>query len=118
MATRGDVWGVVSLLAVGFFVVWLKYGKRANPVAVGSSEPTLPVPEKFFARIDQIDKRLSRVEADIEHLPQREEMHEMNMAMAVLQERINGIEQTTAATGRAVGRIEDYMINSSRKPKE
>ena len=59
--------------------------------------------------------RLGEVEDDIRHLPTRKAFHEMELSLARYDERMDSLAKTTAATNRAVGRIEDFMIGVSKK---
>lgn len=117
---RGDLFGLAAALAVVVLGTYLKL----KPVEKPCDKPgTALVPvetdnglklDKVSNRIETIDKRLARVENDIEHLPTQKDLHEMEVKMARVSERMISIERTTESTGRAVGRIEDFMISMKR----
>ncbi|KPU84428.1 hypothetical protein JI58_03920 [Marinosulfonomonas sp. PRT-SC04] len=67
------------------------------------------------SRVGAIDTRLGEAENDIRHLPTREEFHKMEVSLARYDERMKNLAKTTTATNRAVGRIEDFMIDVSKK---
>lgn len=66
------------------------------------------------SHVGDIDKRLGVVEHDIEQLPTRAELHELQISYVRLSERLAAMDHTVTATNRAVARIEDFMIEVSK----
>jgi hypothetical protein len=58
-------------------------------------------------------ERLLRVEGELKHLPTTEDFNQLRAGMAKVEGQLSGLEQQAAATGKAVTRIEDYLM---RKP--
>lgn len=113
--------GVVGLLVfavvitVGFV---LRY--KGFFIPLEKTERKGPVPPEFKAlssRIGQMDARLTDVERDIQHLPTRAEIHEIELQLTRLDGRFGAMEDNTKATSRAVSRIEDFMIDVSKRSK-
>jgi hypothetical protein len=111
--SRPDLWGLLAASIVTIVGFYLKSKSGGRSPAPDRNDPSAKI-ETVAKRLDGFDKRLARVESDIEHLPTREEFHQMELGMVKLQERTVGIERTTESTGRAVGRIEDFMISMKR----
>lgn len=109
-AGRGDLVAVAVALLAAVIATWLKLANPRDPEKADSMSGTKGIAD-VSARVNQLDKRLARVESDIEHLPTREELHIIELNLARMTERSIAIERTTEATGRAVGRIEDFMIS-------
>lgn len=65
-------------------------------------------------RVGDIDSRLKMVEHEIDQLPTRAEIHELQLAHEKLAGRMLLIENTTSATKAGVMRIEDFMINYAK----
>ncbi len=108
--SRPDLWGLFASSAVIITGLYLKFKAEGKSPPADRLDTSTKI-ETVAKRLDGFDKRLARVESDIEHLPTREEFHQMELGMVKLQERTVGIERTTESTGRAVGRIEDFMIS-------
>lgn len=110
---REDLWGLfvaAALIALGLYLRFISGGKAEDGVAGPASRF-----ESVAERMDTFDKRLARVESDIEHLPTREEFHEMELTVARLDQRVVAIDRNTESTSRAVGRIEDFLISMKGK---
>ena len=111
---RGDLLGLAAALLVAGVGLYLKFRNDTG----GVKPPIVGAVAKIEAvskRMDGLDKRLARVESDIEHLPTRDELHALELNIVRLGERTVAIERTTESTGRAVGRIEDFMISMKGK---
>ncbi len=114
--------GVVGLLV---FVVVITVGlvlryKGFFTASDGASTQSSAGPEemnKLSSRIGQMDARLTDVERDIQRLPTRDEMHEFELQLTRLDGRFGAMEDNTKATSRAVSRIEDFMIDVSKRNK-
>lgn len=68
-----------------------------------------------MSQIGKMDARLKDLERDVEHLPTRAEIHALELSLTRLDGRFSTMEETTKATGRAVSRIEDFMIDVSKR---
>ena len=59
---------------------------------------------------DELRQELVAIRSRIETLPSREELHELDRALAVNEQRLAGIEDTTQRTSRMVERIENFLL--------
>lgn len=110
MAGRGDVWGFMAILFVGLFVAWLRFGGKRREEPNDTADEVAQMGKDVTAQIQRIDQRLSRVENDIEHLPTREEVHKMDVALAKMQSEMSGIDRVTKSSSFAIQRIENYIL--------
>lgn len=113
LAERGDV---LSLVVAGLVALGALYFRRRSEGASDEPPDLTDIDAgvtRLSGRLNQVESRLERLEADVEHLPTREEFHKMEIAMTRLDGRMETIDQRTSATGRAVGRIEDFLLKIS-----
>lgn len=118
---RGDLLGVfigTALIGFGLYVKMQPGPKSNSGIDPSAASPTLPQSaerlEGVVEQLQQVDKRLSRVEHDLDHMPTNEDFHKMDVKFEQMRGRMMGIERTTESTGRAVGRIEDYLLSLKR----
>lgn len=74
--------------------------------------------EDLSKEVANVNQRLTSVERDLRDLPTREEIHALNVAQTQFSERLIALDRTATTTSRAVTRIEDYMIQVSRRSQE
>lgn len=96
--------------AFGIIVVSVGIYMRFRP-----SSPPDVTNAALGERVDAIDRRLARVESDIEHLPTRKEMHEMQIDITRLQTELKAIAKTTGETRAGITRIEGILIDLGSK---
>lgn len=101
---------VFLVLLVGWFMRQKGWLTAGGGKVVSSSELS-----KISSRVGAVEDRLIIVEKDIEALPTRKELHDLEQTQAVLAERMAGLERTTTSTNRAVARIEDFLMTEVRK---
>tara|TARA_R110002124_G_scaffold70348_2_gene188974 strand:+ start:467 stop:865 length:399 start_codon:yes stop_codon:yes gene_type:complete len=119
--SRGDLLGLFGgmiMLGLGLYVKMRPSGKpdgQSDPSAAPASHGN---PNERFEgvvkQLEQVDKRLSRVENDLDHMPTNEDFHKMDMKFEQMRGRMMSIERTAESTGRAVGRIEDFLLSMKR----
>lgn len=113
---RGDLVAVVVIFIVTGAGLYLKQkpgGKAEADRSKAVSDPVLKL-EKVAVRLDALDTRIARVENDLEHIPTIKQFHDLEVKFERMSGRMMGIERTTESTGRAVGRIEDFMLKMKR----
>lgn len=109
---KGDLAGliaVVAVLVIGFLLRQKNWFSEPDKVVSNSAITGLS------AKVGDLDRRLAVVEHDIEQLPTRGELHEMQISMVRLTEKLAALEHTSTSTNRAVARIEDFMIEASKR---
>ncbi|MGR3484052.1 MAG: DUF2730 family protein [Paracoccaceae bacterium] len=102
--------GVITMvLLLGYILrskAWLgREGKVVSTTALAT----------LTEKVSNIDTRVAVVENQIEELPTRQEMHDTEVALTRIDGRLDGMEQLQAASGRQLTRIEDFMIDASRR---
>ena len=111
---RQDVIG----LAVVLVLCGLAFAFRHTlPKLLLTPKPAAPEAkdDKVSSRFAEIDRRLQHLEAQFEHVPTRDELHSMELAVTRLDEKLSAVDRTASATGHAVARIESYLINLGSK---
>ncbi len=100
---------VILVLVTGFILRQKGWLTQDKSKVVSNSQLS-----ELSSRVGEIDKRLATVEHDIEALPTRAEIHELQLAHERLAGRLLVLENTTQATKAGVLRVEDFLINLSK----
>lgn len=114
--TKGGPLGaivVIAVLLIGFALRnkgWLTSDK--SKVVSNTQLSDLSV------KVGAMNTRLTSLETEVRHLPTRDEFHAQDLEITRLQERLKSVDKTTIATGHAVARIEDFLINLSKRSKK
>ena len=116
LAERGDIGSFLLAAAAFGFAIFLRAqasgaGKKTAQQKTGDGRT------EIVARLNQGDRRLARVEADVEHLPSSAEFSEVKGGFARLDERVTGIDVGLTRIGHAVGRIEEFLIQINGRTK-
>ena len=109
----GPVGATAALLLLIFYGLarakgWTGFGDKSKMVETSAVE-------KIDRRLGTIEKRLTDVEQDLHQRPTRQEIHELEKALARQDERIKSVDRTVTATNAAVSRIESFLIDLARK---
>ena len=81
---------------------WLTSGSRHNAEAV----------TKVTERLDGQEQRLGLIEAEWKHLPDKESVNRLELAMVELKGQITGLSKESEGTHRALLRMEDYLLKA------
>ena len=100
---------VILVLVTGFILRQKGWLTQDKSKVVSNSQLS-----ELSSRVGEIDKRLATVEHDIEALPTRAEIHELQLAHERLAGRFLVLENITQATKAGVLRVEDFLINLSK----
>lgn len=65
---------------------------------------------RAFNRIDVTETRVERIQADIEHLPSKDFVHEMQLSQAKLEGAVSTLNERMTPMVRSLDRIEAAMI--------
>lgn len=55
------------------------------------------------------DRRISRVENDLQHLPSKNEMHDLQLVIVRLEGTVGRLEEKVTGIGHTVGNLDNYM---------
>ncbi|WP_339745613.1 DUF2730 family protein [uncultured Maricaulis sp.] len=92
---------VATLLSIGSIVyTWLSATGQANKAKIRVHGEAL---------IDH-DRRIQAIEGELKHLPSKEDVAEVKLALSELGGRLGRIEESGQGTSRAVRRIEEYLL--------
>lgn len=122
LAERGEiVAGVAAALVIAGGLV-LRWTGMRHPERTSVSTGNLRKVSEKVAAIDdhlsKVDQRLGRVETEISHMPTRKEFHEMDIALTRLDAKISGVETISKSTGHAVGRIEGFLLDYTKRSEK
>ena len=77
-----------------------------------SGEKTLTArTETNEKKLIEHDRRIQTVEADIKHLPDKDTVHKMELAMAEMKSQLASMVKSSEATERATRRVEEFLLN-------
>jgi hypothetical protein len=101
LAALKDWLGLIALLiSVGTSVVlFVGSGAKANASKLDKQETKL---------IDH-DRRIQAVEAEMKHMPDKDTVNELKLAMSDLRGNVNTLAESVGSISRTVHRIDDYL---------
>lgn len=99
--------GVISTaLGIGaIFYTWLTARASANGKTLEGHGKTL---------IDH-DRRIQSVESELKHLPDKDTVTELKLAIAELKGTVGRLDEQLGSVGRTVHRIDDYLRKDDKK---
>ncbi|SOC27672.1 DUF2730 family protein [Stappia indica] len=99
--------GVIAVLISSGTMIyaWLTSGARKNSDAIAT----------LSSEADDLRNRVEKVEAKLEALPDRDDLHRLDKQIESMGARFNGFENTLKAVQRATERISDYLLKSGGK---
>lgn len=72
-------------------------------------------------RVEEIEKRVAKVEAAVEAMPDREAVHQLALSITetsgrleVISTRMQGLEKLFDRAERIVNRLEEYLLNRNK----
>ncbi|RVJ42364.1 DUF2730 family protein [Sinorhizobium medicae] len=65
--------------------------------------------EKTEKALIEHDRRIQRVEDELKHLPDKDTVMELKLALAELKGTVNALGETVGSVSRTVHRIDDYL---------
>lgn len=99
--------GTVSIvIAIGSTIyVWLMSRTKVNEEHLKSVDKDL---------VDH-DRRIQAVEGELKHLPAKDDVNDLKIAMAEMKGAIGRIDETMNGLGRSIRRVEDYLQGTPKK---
>ncbi|SDU08881.1 MULTISPECIES: DUF2730 family protein [Stappia] len=95
----------LGISSAGVVYTWLTRGSRKNTQAIAALE----------AKVEQQQARVDRVEAKLNTLPDRDDLHQLDKQIEGMSVRFGGVEDTLKALQRVTERISDYLLNKEGK---
>jgi ABC-type nickel/cobalt efflux system permease component RcnA len=93
--------GFASLVISVITAIWTLVNKSTKPY-----DDKLHALEVSKA---QHDRRIQSLEEELKHLPNKEMVHQIQLAIARMEGHLGKVEASGAATERTVRRIDDYL---------
>ncbi|MFG1466579.1 DUF2730 family protein [Xanthobacter sp. DSM 24535] len=73
------------------------------------------------AKLDQIEKdvskvdhRVAKLEHDFQHLPTKEQVHKLDLAVSDMKGDVKAMNETMKAVDKTTGRLENYLLSAER----
>lgn len=114
----GAALGVV-VLAAGAAIAWargmfskLTSGGKLDAAPAGKPDSNGEVMTSLRSiehQLDTFDRRIGRIEHDLESRPTSAQMHKLELALTRMDGRIDGLDRTANATNASVNRMEDFL---------
>lgn len=93
------------LISVGGVVyAWLTAASKANTGALS----------QVNAKIADHAARVAAVEFELKHLPDKESVHRLELAMADMKGQLSTLSSASDGTHRALLRMEDFLMNRDK----
>lgn len=70
---------------------------------------------KVETKLIEHDRRIQTVESEFQHLPKKDDVHRMQVAMTEMQGQLGSMVKTTEATERATRRVEEFLLSMRGK---
>ena len=116
LLTNGGPAGAAVVIVVLLLGLWLRHKGWLFDSPKPPSSDVVRIAE-LKAELGEVRDRLVQVERDVQGLPTREEIAELRITQVQLSERLIALDRTAQATGHAVTRIENFMIEASQRTK-
>lgn len=97
---------VLALLVGIANTVWLWWSKSND-----AGEKKI---EKIEGQVADHDRRLGRVEGELQHLPSKEAVHELTVKLTELAGKFAAVDGEVNGISRTVERIERYLMEGSK----
>jgi tetrahydromethanopterin S-methyltransferase subunit G len=93
-------WAAVALAVASLVNTWVMVRSKASADA-----------HKDLAdKVDKVEERVAIVEAEMEHLPDREATHRLELALAKLEGRFDTIDERLKPVAAMADRFQNYML--------
>lgn len=102
---------IAVMISVGVFVhSWLTSGSKTNATALAEQKKqTGAALEAHGKKLTDHDRRIQSVEAEMKHLPDKDTVLELKLAIAELKTTVAVMGESMGSIGRTVHRIDDYL---------
>ena len=66
------------------------------------------------AKLTDHDRRIQAAESELQHLPAKDDVMELKIAIAELRGSVGRLDESMAGVSRTVHRVEDYLMKEGR----
>jgi chromosome segregation ATPase len=107
-------WGSIIAIFIaigGTFYTWFTAGSKTNSAELKSlREKQTEELSKVNDNLDLVETRLTKIEADMTHLPDEKALMELKLDVAAMKGSFGRMEESIAGITRTVHRVEDYLL--------
>ena len=109
------------VLAVGMLglatTIWNLVSKpgakaQADVVELGKKVDTLA--RDLSGKVDKVEERIAVIEAEMEHLPDRDATHRLELAIAKLEGRFDALDERLKPVAAMASRFQDFLEEEAR----
>lgn len=101
--------GIVSLLTAVWAIV-SKPGAKAQADVAELAKKVDVHHHALSGKVDKVEERIAVIEAEMEHLPDREATHRLELALAKLEGRFDTIDERLKPVAAMADRFQNYML--------
>ncbi len=103
-ALKDWIGAISGIIAIGsIFYTWVTSRATANSAALETIGKDMTV----------LARRVDKLDTEIQHLPDKDTVHKMEVAMAEIRGEIGQMSESAKATQRTVQRIENHLMGTS-----
>jgi len=116
--TAGQWAGVIAAITIA---IWGAMSKRNDKQIEGLGKEIGELKSDrstLFKRVDGIDRQLARVESEIEHLPTKDEMHDLEMKVVGIDGKMDAMLDKIGTLIGQNARAEERVIEAERRANE
>lgn len=98
--------GIAAVLGAGLSI-WnfIQSPSKSNASAI----------EKLVAKLTDHDRRIQTVEGELKHLPDKDMVYELRVAIIELQGTVKALDMQLGAVGKTVGNIDTYLRKDDKQ---
>lgn len=101
----GDVhtWLAIAALAIsigGSLYIWLTSGSRANAEQIGDT----------VKRVEECERRCDRLEVDLRHLPDRDQVQRMEITLTQMKGEIAVLNERLMPVAAIADRLQEFLL--------
>lgn len=114
--------GLVALVISigGTFYAWLTAGSKANTKKLDAMEGVLAGKagggdlDQLEDKVTEHDRRIQAVEAEVKHLPDKDSVHRLEVALEQMNTKIASMAASAEATERTARRVEQFLMERAK----
>lgn len=69
------------------------------------------------AKVEVLEDRVSKMEGELRHLPAKDDVHQVQLALKELQGEVKGLATQITPIGKIADRLQEYLIDHARGPR-
>ena len=110
--------GVLTAIAISIWGAMSKRNEREIQALRDEIGELKKDRNDLFKRVDHIDVQLARIEADLEHLPTKDEMHDLEMKVVGIDGKMDAMLDKIGTLIGQNARAEERVIEAERRASD